>query len=124
MAKPIQEKLETEKVDEEVKLFSENMEYNETPTQKLQDKQEIRGEWQNIKDQEDINLDLEVWSRDEDKYIVKWHLEYTEDNARTVLNGIYLIKLNEENKCTEFWHYRLIGWLSSFHTYFFKFLVL
>jgi len=40
-----------------------------------------------------------------DSHTVKWHLEYTQDSERKVLNGVYLIKLNDEGKCTEFWQY-------------------
>ena len=92
-------------VDEVLKLFSEYVEYYETPTQKLQDKEEIRNEWQNIHDQENIKLDLDVCSSIENKHTVEWHLEYKNNNEQTVLNGIYLIKLNEDNLCTEFCQY-------------------
>ncbi|MFB6158451.1 MAG: nuclear transport factor 2 family protein [Candidatus Nanohalobium sp.] len=88
-----------------LELFSENVEYHEIPTQKLQNKEEIRKEWQGIHKQKDINLDFEVYSGDENKYTVKWHLEYTQNFERKVLNGIYLIELDEENRCTEFWQY-------------------
>lgn len=92
-------------VDKVLELFSPEVEYHETPTRKLETREEIREEWEGIREQEDIKLDLEVWSKDENKYTVKWHLEYTQNSERKLLNGIYLIKLNKKAKCTEFWQY-------------------
>jgi hypothetical protein len=39
------------------------------------------------------------------KFTVKWGLSYREDGEENNLKGIYLIELNQENKCVEFWQY-------------------
>ena len=55
--------------------------------------------------QEDIEISWEVFSKDEDKYTVKWSLEYTDKNNITkLLKGAYLIKLNSDNECDYFFH--------------------
>jgi len=100
-----EENWKQKKVDEVLQLFSENVEYHETPTKKLENKEEIRKEWQSINNQKNIELETEVFSSTENKHTVKWHLEYTKNNERKLLNGIYLIQLNEEGKCIELWQY-------------------
>jgi len=91
-------------VDQVLELFASDVDYYETPYRKLKN-EELRQVWEGVKNQEDIELDLELYSSDEDKHTVKWHLSYREDGERTDLEGIYLIKLNSEGNCTEFWQY-------------------
>lgn len=92
------------KVNKVMELFADDVEYHETPFQKLEG-DELRSEWEGVKNQKDIDLGFDIFSRYEEKYTVKWSLEYTEDGERNCLKGIYLIKLNSENKCYEFWQY-------------------
>jgi hypothetical protein len=65
----------------------------------------LRKEWRSIKEQQNIQLKTEVFSRDQGKFTVKWRLSYSKDGKENSLEGIYLIKLNSENKCYEFWQY-------------------
>jgi ketosteroid isomerase-like protein len=91
-------------VDEVLDLFTEDVDYWETPSEKL-GPEELREEWESVKEQEDIQLDFEVFSRDKGKYTVQWELSYIEDGEENELKGVYLIKLNKEGKCEEFWQY-------------------
>ncbi|QGA80085.1 YybH family protein [Candidatus Nanohalobium constans] len=92
-------------VESVLELFTGDVVYYETPTQKLESKDEIREEWEGIESQKDIELDFEVFSADEEKFTVKWSLSYFQNGKQRDLNGIYLIGLNKENKCFEFRQY-------------------
>ncbi len=91
-------------VDRVLQLFTDDVEYWETPSEKL-DPKELRKEWESVKEQEDIQLDFEVFSGDGEKYTVQWELSYIKDEEKNELKGVYLIKLNKEGKCEEFWQY-------------------
>ena len=91
-------------IEEVLNLFTEDVDYYETPTQKLEP-EELRKEWETVKQQEDISLDLEIFSSTEHKHTVQWELTYTQDGERTEMEGVYLIKLNSNGKCHEFWQY-------------------
>lgn len=86
-------------------LFTEDVEYYETPFEKLEDKKELRREWEKIKDQRNIDIRTEVFAREENRFAVKWRLSYTEDGKQKELEGVYLIRLNQDNQCEEFWQY-------------------
>lgn len=92
-------------IDSVLDLFTDDVEYYETPFEKLEDKEELREEWKSVRDQEDIRIETEIFSRDQDKFTVKWGLSYREKGEENCLKGIYLIKLNSQNKCCEFWQY-------------------
>jgi len=49
-------------VDRVLELFADEVEYYETPTPELESKEEIRNEWRNIRSQENIEIDTEVFS--------------------------------------------------------------
>lgn len=91
-------------IDKVLSLFTGDVEYWETPSQKLNSK-EMREEWKSVQQQEEIELNTEVFSGDGDKYTVKWELTYKQEGQKTELKGVYLIKLNSEGKCYEFWQY-------------------
>jgi hypothetical protein len=86
-------------------LFTEDVDYFETPYREISDREALRDEWRSIMDQEDINLEFEVYSRDRNKYTVKCSLGYFEDGVENKLKGVYLIELEGQNKCKEFWQY-------------------
>jgi hypothetical protein len=95
----------THDIDAVLVLFTKDVEYWETPFDKLSSFSELKSEWEGIKNQEDIEISWEVFSKDEDKYTVKWSLEYTDKNNITkLLKGAYLIKLNSDNECDYFFH--------------------
>lgn len=87
-------------------LFSNDVAYFETPSKKLNSLEEIRNEWNSILEQNNIEIDFDVLSKEDDKYKISWKLMYA-DNHNVIYDykGIYLIKLNKENKCEEFIQY-------------------
>ena len=88
-----------------ISLFSDNVEYWETPFKKLNNIDEVKSEWEYIKTQKNITLSTRVFSSIENKHSVLWELEYT-NNEKTVkkFKGIYLIELDSDSKCTYFFH--------------------
>ncbi len=92
-------------IDGVIELFADDVDYFETPYQEIKDLEALREEWEPIGNQEDIELGYEIYSRDGNKFTVKWDLKYSQDRERNQLKGIYLIELNEGNKCVEFWQY-------------------
>lgn len=90
-------------VDGVMELFSDNVQYWETPFHKLQSINEIRSEWSAIKNQFDIRLNTSVYSENEGRYTVKWDLFYSnESHQKKHWAGIYLIELNDDGKCSYF----------------------
>jgi hypothetical protein len=86
-------------------LFADNAEYWETPFKRLASHDEILREWQPIRDQQDIQLDLEVFSSNGPKHAVLWNLTYQgADGNRRKFAGTYLITLNDQGLCTYFHH--------------------
>jgi hypothetical protein len=82
-------------------LFSDNVEYYETPNHKLKGKIEIGKIWNGIKSQDNIKLDLEVFCKEKNKYAVKWALRFY-DKKDYSYKGIYLLSLDSEKKCDYF----------------------
>jgi ketosteroid isomerase-like protein len=92
-------------IDTVLDLFADNVEYWETPFQKLTGKGAIKAEWQTILTQKDIILSTTVFSKDENRYAVQWELRYTnEQDTPKHWEGVYLITLDSHNRCTFFFH--------------------
>ncbi len=91
-------------VEKVLQLFTEDVTYYETPTEKLS-WGELEEEWRNIENQEDIELELDLFSSEGNKHTVQWGLTYRENGEKNNLEGVYLIRLNENGKCVEFWQY-------------------
>ncbi|MEI7621052.1 MAG: hypothetical protein WCJ51_00795 [Candidatus Moraniibacteriota bacterium] len=92
-------------IDKVLTLFAQDVEYWETPFDKLASFSQLKSEWEGIKNQKNIEILWEVFSMDENKYTVKWSLGYVDrNNVAKSFKGIYLIKLNSDNKCTYFFH--------------------
>ncbi|MFA6383101.1 MAG: nuclear transport factor 2 family protein [Parcubacteria group bacterium] len=97
---------ENKSIDDVLSLFSTDVVYHETPFRKLMGLDEIGKEWAVIMDQNEIELNYEVYSKDNDKYTIQWDLKYiNKENKQEHFKGIYLVKLNEAGLCNEFWHY-------------------
>ncbi len=87
-------------IDEVMNLFTDDVEYWETPFKKLADSDELRCEWENIKNQQNIVINYKVFSKEEDRYSILWNLEYKDIfNQLKQYRGIYFIRLNSDNKC-------------------------
>jgi len=86
-------------------LFDKNVIYYETPFYKLDNFEQLSKEWQYILKQKNINLDYEIFLKDNNKYAVIWDLKYLDNkNIKQHFKGTYLIKLNDKNLCTYFHH--------------------
>lgn len=84
-------------------LFTDDVEYWETPYKKIDNKEKLLQEWSVILKQENIELGLEVFSSAGDSHSVLWNLSYeNEDPESQNWAGTYLIKLNSAGKCTYF----------------------
>ena len=92
-------------VESVLELFTDDVDYYETPFEKLDNKEDLKDEWRSVKDQQELELETEIFSREDGKFTVKWNLRYTKNGEQNILKGIYLIKLNSDNKCYEFWQY-------------------
>lgn len=92
-------------IDAVMDLFTDDVEYWETPHYRIESKQELEKEWQAIKIQQNIQIETKLFSSaDDNKHTVIWNLSY-ENNGNTHKSaGTYLISLNEEGKCY-FFHY-------------------
>lgn len=86
-------------------LFSDDVDYFETPFVEFEDKDKLRDEWRSIETQQDIALELEIFNSEEERYTVLWSLSYIENGKEFRSKGVYLIKLNSENRCYEFAQY-------------------
>ena len=104
-------------VDAVMQLFTPDIIYYETPFRRLSSLDELRKEWGNIVHQQEIDLHFELFSREDDKYAIRWDLKYLNpQEQRMHFGGVYLIKLDENGLCTEFRHYCEVEKIAEFHS--------
>lgn len=90
-------------VEEVLSLFSKDVTYYETPFVKVDSYDQLKKEWTAIRDKNDMYLNLKLFSSQENKHTIIWHLRYgMSDNSQRELSGTYLINLNDEGLCTYF----------------------
>ena len=82
-----------------MKLFSDNVQYWETPFQKFANKTELAQAWKYIHKQKDISLNTECVGEN----VVKWDLRYTLDSQRKHWAGVYVMQIDESGLCNYFW---------------------
>lgn len=86
-------------------LFTDDVEYWETPHFRISSKEALENEWQVVKNQHNIQLDTTVYaSTPDNKHAVIWQLSYERDGELRQSGGTYLITLNDDGKCS-FFHY-------------------
>ena len=88
-----------------IELFSDNVEYYETPFYKFNNKNEILSAWKYINKQNISYLDFDIFSVEKDKFTIEWELKYNIEEKQFHFKGIYLMTLNSENKCNYFIQY-------------------
>lgn len=79
-------------------LFSDNVEYWETPFLQLKNKQEIFEAWQMVKTHEVEKLEFELKLSEKNIFTVAW--VYKRSNVEW--RGLYLVRLNENGLCDYF----------------------
>lgn len=94
---------ERKNLDGVLSLFSDDVEYFETPYLKLESKEAILSEWQGVLLQDDIFFNYSIFAEAEEKNAVLWELAYKKDGIEHGCKGTYLIKLNPEGLCTYFY---------------------
>ncbi len=86
-------------------LFTEDVEYWETPYKLLLSKTDVRAEWQAIMEQEDIDVSWQIFNTSADgRHAITWHLTYAQGQHVHKLGGVYLIQLDAEGKCNYFYY--------------------
>jgi hypothetical protein len=94
---------EQKEIDKVLELFSNNVEYWETPYKKLNSLEELKSEWQAIKDQSDINLSTSIFSSFGNNHAIQWMLDYIDANGtHQSWAGTYLVTLDEKGNCIFF----------------------
>lgn len=82
-----------------VELFKETEYYQETPFSKPYTTfDEIKEEWQHIKNENIKNIEFNILAIDNYKVIVEWYLEQNND----IFDGIYELEFNKNLKCIYF----------------------
>lgn len=95
----------THDIESVMNLFTDDVEYWETPFYKLDNKDHLRQEWQAILTQQDVKLQTSVFSSSVDnKHTVIWQLSYVRDGELRESAGTYLICLNDDGLCNFFHH--------------------
>jgi hypothetical protein len=89
-------------IDRVLDLFSNDVEYWETPFKKLKSKDEIAKEWQAIMAQENLAITTSLFASESQKHTATWEIVYDKDNSKHVWAGTYFIELNEKGKCVYF----------------------
>ena len=83
-------------------LFSEDVQYYETPFIKMEDKNAIEDLWYVIKNHDNINVEFEVFSQQFEKYAVMWKASYNNELSDPVMKkGVLLLRLNDTGECYE-----------------------
>jgi hypothetical protein len=91
-------------VPEVLNLFQKDVVYFETPFHQLETRGQLEKAWKEINNQENIELDCEVFNKEENTYSIIWKLIYTQNSIKKNFAGTYLIKLDSNNLCTYFFH--------------------
>lgn len=90
-------------VDAVLALFTDTVEYWETPYRRIIGVDALRAEWGAILAQNNVDLKFDTFSSVGDKHTVLWSLLYVNDKAENqVWAGTYLIMLDSFGKCVYF----------------------
>lgn len=90
-------------IEKVMSLFTQDVEYWESPYEKFENFEEMQDAWEYIKTQRNICFSYDVFSWDAGKYAIEWTLKYEwNSDKKQIWSWIYLIKLNEKNLCYYF----------------------
>lgn len=86
-------------IDKAVSLFNKTTYYQETPfMEPYTTIEEIREEWQHVKDENIQNIEFNILAIDNNTLIVEWKLKQNDEEY----DGIYEIKFDNELNCIYF----------------------
>jgi len=86
-------------IENAISLFAKTTFYQETPfLEPYNTFEEIRKEWQHIKNENIEKIDFKILAIDDYTIIVEWYLEQNNE----VFDGIYEIKFDDQLECTYF----------------------
>lgn len=92
-----------------VELFSNDVKYYETPNGKMCDSiDEVKALWEIVpKNQKNIKYSFKVIISNEEVCIVNWEMTRTINEIQQFIDGIFEIRLNDNNLCNYFkqWRY-------------------
>lgn len=84
-------------------LFTEDVEYWETPYKRIDGVDNVVDEWRAVLSQSSISIDTKVVVDDNNAHVVKWKLTYTMDGSDHSWSGLYLVRLSAEDRCYYFY---------------------
>ena len=97
-------------------LFSDDAAYHETPfIEPMRGRAEITSYWSHVeRTQEQVRFRYEILAIEREQGIAHWRASFTRcpEGTRINLDGIFLITLNAERKCTvlrEWWQRKHVG---------------
>ncbi len=88
-----------------VEIFSETRTYYEDPfSVPGRNYNEIKAFWVEINQQDIQSLTMKPIAIEQNRAIIRWYLDYLDIDTkeRYVMDGIYQVDFNENNKCTNF----------------------
>lgn len=92
-------------IDNAVSLFTKTSFYQETPFMKPYTTiEEIKEEWQHVKDENIEYIDFKILALDNNTLIVEWILKQNNDNY----DGIYEIKFDNDLNCIYFKSWEMV----------------
>ena len=91
-------------IEKVMSLFTDDVEYWETPHYLIRSKAELIREWQAITTQQDIQVTSKTFCSYGNKHTVIWQLRYTKNGASNESGGVYLIELKDEGLCNYFYY--------------------
>ena len=93
-----------------LETLDKNVEYYENPIDKpCQNFEEVTNLWNVVEEnQKDISYEFEIISYDENTCIINWQMNrtMTKTGAKQKIDGIFLVSINDEGKCTYFKQWR------------------
>ncbi len=90
-------------IDSVLNLFSDELEYFETPYFKIENKNVLKKEWEAINEHNIDKINFDVFCEYENKIVVQFEYFYEKDWKNKKYLWVYLIKFDKNWKCNYFY---------------------